>query len=350
MAVFLRAMIPVFALGAGTWLGLGRPDLRSALSAGSHALEDAAHGVTEAEANASRPTAPTAVPPLERHPTTVDASALPDPPLPWPRLNPDDSGERAWLLAEGPARTRDTARRLVTFTFDDGPFPETAPTILKILETHHVRAAFFLIGRYLAGTDHRAAETRMWAKRIADAGHFVGNHTFDHRLLTGLSHQAALDEIDRSASEIERATGGRPMLFRPPYGEVDPWLQGVMRDRHLELLLWSVDVEDMKRDDPDEIADLLESQLSYKQGGIVLLHDMHWPSVKAFNRLLRWLEAEKWDPARPQRPGWDIVDLPEYLRATAAAPQPFATREELERARRGAAERRARVTPHEPRL
>jgi hypothetical protein len=111
-----------------------------------------------------------------------------------------------------------------------------------------------------------------------------------------------------------------------------------------------VDVEDMKREDPDEIADLLESQLSYKQGGIVLLHDMHWPSVKAFNRLLRWLEADKWDPAHPEKPGWDIVDLPEYLRATGAAPQPYATREELERARRAASERRARVTSHEPRL
>jgi peptidoglycan-N-acetylglucosamine deacetylase len=357
MAVFLRAMIPVFALGAGTWLGLGRPDLRSTFAVASHALTslaDASRAAREAgasaEADGSRATTPKVVPPLEREPTTVDASALPDPPPPWPRLNPDDSGERAWLLAEGPARARETGRRLVTFTFDDGPFPETAPTVLKILEQHHVRAAFFLIGRYLAGTDHRAAETRQWAKSIADAGHFVGNHTFDHRLLTGLPHAAALAEIDRSAAEIERAIGRRPVLFRPPYGEVDPWLQGVLRDRHLELMLWSVDVEDMKRDDPDEIADLLESQLSYKQGGIVLLHDMHWPSVKAFNRLLRWLEAEKWDPAHPQKPGWDIVDLPEYLRATAAAPQPYATREELERARRAASERRARVTSHEPRL
>ncbi len=334
MSLFLRAMVPVLALGAGTWLGLGRPDLRSAVAAGSRAVTSVA--------GAARETAPTSVPPLERQPQTVDASSLPDPPPPWPNLNPGASGERAWLLAEGPARTRSDARRLVTFTFDDGPFPETAPTVLKILDQHHIRAAFFLIGRYLAGTDHRAAETRMWAKRIADAGHFVGNHTFDHRLLTGLSHPTALGEIDRSAAAIEHAIGRRPILFRPPFGEVDPWLEGVMRDRHLELLLWSVDVEDMKRDDPDEIAQLLEQQLAFKQGGVVLLHDMHWPSVKAFNRLLRWLESDKWDPANPQKPGWDIVDLPEYLRATAASPQPYATREELERARRTASERHAR--------
>jgi peptidoglycan/xylan/chitin deacetylase (PgdA/CDA1 family) len=333
MSVFLRAMVPVFALGAGTWLGLGRPDLRTAFAQGTRAITSVAGAAHEA--------APSIVPPLEREPSTVDASALPDPAPPWPRLNPEDSGERAWLLAEGPARTRGDARRLVTFTFDDGPFPETAPTVLKILEQHHIRAAFFFIGRYLAGQDHRAAETRQWAKRIADAGHFVGNHTLDHRLLTGLTHAAALAEIDDSAVAIERATGHRPVLFRPPFGEVDPWLEHVLRDRHQELLLWSVDVEDMKREDPEEIAQMLESQLSYKQGGIVLLHDMHWPSVKAFNRLLRWLEADRWDATHPEKPGWDIVDLPDYLLATAASPQPYATREELERARRAAAERRA---------
>jgi peptidoglycan/xylan/chitin deacetylase (PgdA/CDA1 family) len=333
MSVFTRAMIPALSLGLGTWLGLGRPDARAALAEGARALETVAGAAHEA--------APTLVPPpLDRQPQTVDASALPDPPPPWPRLNPDDNGERAWLLAEGPNRTRPDARRLVTFTFDDGPFPETAPTVLQILERRRIRATFFFIGKYLDGQDKRAAETREWAKKIADAGHLVGNHTLDHRLLTNLPHAAALAEIDDSAAAIERATGRRPVLFRPPYGEVDSWLEGELRDRRQELLLWSVDVEDMKREDPDEIAHLLEQQIQYKQGGIVLLHDMHWPSVKAFNRLLRWLDQDRWNPAHPEKPGWAVVDLPEYLRATAAWPQPYATREELEKARRAAAERR----------
>ena len=55
--------------------------------------------------------------------------------------------------------------------------------------------------------------------------------------------------------------------------------------------------------------------------------------MKAFNRLLRWLDADRWDATHPEKAGWDIVDLATYLAATAAAPQPYATREELERAR-----------------
>ena len=63
---------------------------------------------------------------------------------------------------------------------------------------------------------------------------------------------------------------------------------------------------------------------------------MHWPSVKAFNRLLRWMENERWDPAHPDHAGYDIVDLATYLKATAASPQPFETREQLEDARKAA--------------
>jgi peptidoglycan/xylan/chitin deacetylase (PgdA/CDA1 family) len=181
----------------------------------------------------------------------------------------------------------------------------------------------------------------MWAKRIADSGHLVGNHTYDHKQLTILPHAAALAEIDDAAASIERATGKRPVLFRPPYGEADAWLQAALRERRLDLLLWSIDVEDMKKDDPDEIVRDLTQQLEYKAGGIVLLHDMHWPSVKALNRLLRSMEGQRWDPAHPEKPGWDIVDLPEYLRATAASPQPYGNREELERARQAAAEKHA---------
>jgi peptidoglycan/xylan/chitin deacetylase (PgdA/CDA1 family) len=335
MAFFPRAMIPVVALAWGSWLGMGRPDVRTAFAQGAHALTSVA-----AAAHEIVPTR--LVPPLEREPPTVDASALPDPPLPWPRLNPEDSNERAWLIAEGPAHPRGDGRRLVTFTFDDGPSCDTAPTMLRILDQHKIHATFFLIGEYLTGDDRRSDEARQWARRLSEAGHLIGNHTLEHRLLTGLSHAAALGQIDDSAGAIERAVGRRPILFRPPFGQLDPWLEGALRERQLELVLWSIDVEDMKREDPDEITQLLQQQLTYRQGGIVLLHDMHWPSVKAFNRLLRWLESSRWSGAHPEIPGWSIVDLPEYFRAIAASPQPYASREELERTRRAALDKRPR--------
>jgi peptidoglycan/xylan/chitin deacetylase (PgdA/CDA1 family) len=252
----------------------------------------------------------------------------------WPHLNPEARTDTAWLLAEGPARPPRDGRRLVTFTFDDGPSPETTEPLLKILDRHRVIATFFLIGRYLEGPSARAEEARRCARQIAEAGHYVGNHALDHKLLTVLSHSAAIEQIDRSAAAIAQATGQHIFLFRPPYGATDPWLEGAFRERRLELVLWSVDAEDMKRSDPGEIATSIEQQLEYERGGLVLLHDVHWPSVKALERVLRWLEQSRWDTAQPERPGWEIVDLPAYLRATAESPQPFASRDALENSRR----------------
>jgi peptidoglycan/xylan/chitin deacetylase (PgdA/CDA1 family) len=328
MSVLSRTFVPALALGLGTWLGLGRPDAQAALSAGAKAVASVTGAAHELAPKVVPP------PPLEKTPDAQDVPSLPDAPPPWPRLNPEDTVERAWLVAEGPAHAANDGRRLVTFTFDDGPFPETAPTVLRILDQHRIRATFFLIGKYLTGEGEHADETRMWAKRIADAGHYVGNHTMDHRLLPQLPHAQALQEIDDSAAAIERATGKRPVFFRPPYGEMSPFLEAAAKDRHLDMMLWNIDVEDMKKQDPDEMVQELVDQLDYKHGGIVLLHDMHWPSVKAFNRLLRVLEANRWDPKHPDHAGWSIVDLPDYLKATAASPQPYATREELERVRR----------------
>jgi peptidoglycan/xylan/chitin deacetylase (PgdA/CDA1 family) len=262
---------------------------------------------------------------------------------PWPRLNPQGRTDTAWLLAEGPYHPPEDGRRLVTFTFDDGPFPETIEPLLRTLERHQVVATFFLIGRYLEGPSAHAEEARRCARQIALAGHHVGNHALDHKLLTTLPHAAAAEQIDRSAAAISQATGQSVFLFRPPYGATDPWLEGAIRERQLELVLWSVDAEDMKRSDPGEIATTIEQQLDYEHGGVVLLHDVHWPSVKAVERVLHWLEQSRWDSQHPERPGWQIVDLAEYMRATAESPQPFASRDALESSRRDAGAHRNAV-------
>lgn len=332
----LRTTIPVVAIVAGTWVGLHPP-----VPAGFPSRLAPAPAI-ETRPLYPRPSAGD-VPPLERGPSpadsAIDSAELTDARAGFPDLNPEDRVDRAWLMSEGPSHDPGDGRRLVTLTFDDGPFPETAPLLLRILAEHKVRATFFFIGEYLASTDRRGEESRTWARRIVQAGHYVGNHTFDHRRLTSLDHTTALSEIDDSADAIEHATGVRPWLFRPPFGALDAWLEGALRDRGQELVLWNIDVQDIKQSDADEIARSVEEQLRYKRGGIVLLHDMHAASVRAVAILLRSLQSNRWDPEHPDRFGWDIVDLATYLRATRDSPQPYPTREALERGRERAHER-----------
>ena len=295
MKGFIRTVIGVASLAAGSWMGLHRS------------------------------TAPPPAPPVQT--TKVNTQELSPPPqdpvrslAAWPQLNPDANLKRAWALAEGPHKQTGDQRRLVTLTFDDGPFPETTPTVLRELARYKVHATFFVIGRYLDGNDDRAIATQKVLRDIVAQGHLVGNHTHDHMRLHAISPQRILDQIDRGSASIERVTGKRPILFRPPYGELDDFGREVVKQRGLDLVLWGVEAQDMERDDTQSMYRDLVAQIDHKEGGIVLLHDIRWSSVKLLRKLLARLEERKYDPAQPDRWGYEVVDLPQYLREVAAAP------------------------------
>lgn len=255
-----------------------------------------------------------------------DPSSIPEL-APWPRLNAEASIAKAWRLAEGPHRRPGDKRRLVTLTFDDGPFPETTPRVLELLKQHDVRATFFVIGRYLDGDGERARASRAVLEKIVEAGHLVGNHSHDHALLTTISHTQVLEQIDRGASSIERAIGKTPVLFRPPFGQLDDFGEEAVKARRLDLLLWSIEVQDMERDDTHAMFKELVRQLARNEGGVVLLHDIRWTSVNILKRLLAHLDAKRYDRRRPERAGYEIVDLPTYLREVEASPPVAGSRE-----------------------
>ncbi len=351
-----KALLLAVSIALGSWVGLGRPSAEQAralpaeVGARAAAIREKPPTLDDVKAALGLPAAPPASTPapstagapseLPPSPLEKDPSLLPDRGASWRALNPEASVQRAWMVAEGP-RHRDN-RRLVTLTFDDGPGKHTTPAVLRLLAKHHVRGTFFVIGSYLEGETVRARTARANLRRIASAGHLVGNHTYDHALLTSVSHTQVLEEIDRSAAAIERTLGTRPTLFRPPYGGLDAFGEAAVRERGLELVLWSVEKEDMKRDDEAALLRDLIAQIDYKEGGIVLLHDVRWSSVHVLEKLLGWLELRKYDPARPERIGYEIVDLPTYLRAVAADPLPYESRDELERAR--AQKKKSRTT------
>lgn len=335
MGLSTRVAIAIASLGVGSWLGLGCPAMdRGGLDRVRSSLAPLASVAASA---------PDLLPP----PPQVGASATPAPSAsapaaapkptpaarPWPRLDPDADLERAWLHAEGPAHDRRDAKRLVTFTFDDGPFAETTPRILKILGNHGVKATFFVVGRYLEGDSPRAVGSRDVLKDIVRRGHLVGNHTRDHQLLAQLAPSAIAAQIDDCAASIERVTGARPLLFRPPFGRLDPPARRAVAERGLDLVLWSVEVHDMERTDVRDMLVSLKTQLDFSRGGIILLHDIRPSTVPLLAAALEALEAAPFDPRHPDRVGYEIVDLPTYIAATAASPQPYPNREALQKDR-----------------
>ena len=105
----------------------------------------------------------------------------------------------------------ETTERAVALSFDDGPHPRCTPAMLEVLERYRVPATFFLIGRNVE--KHPAL-----ARRIAQNGHEIGNHTFSHRILPLLGDEEARREIRVAGEIISATTGFMPAFLRPPMG------------------------------------------------------------------------------------------------------------------------------------
>jgi peptidoglycan-N-acetylglucosamine deacetylase len=146
-------------------------------------------------------------------------------------------------------------------TFDDGPHPEFTPHLMDILEKYEARATFFMLGE-------AAQQDPELVRRVAQAGHAIGNHSWDHASFPFISRRERQEQIQACQQAI--APYGQ-RLFRPPYGEqsvasrLDPLWLGY------KVIGWNVEVGDWWDDDADRMADLLVRRL--RPGSIVLLHD-----------------------------------------------------------------------------
>jgi peptidoglycan/xylan/chitin deacetylase (PgdA/CDA1 family) len=162
-----------------------------------------------------------------------------------------------------PGRERVEGDR-VALTFDDGPDPDATPAVLAALEAADVRATFFMVGE-------QALEHRALAREVAERGHEVALHGFEHREHSELRPGQARDDLARGLGTIEAATGRRPTLFRPPYGRFSEGSYAACDDLGLEPVLWSAWGMDWEPLPADRIAELATRDLA--AGAILLLHD-----------------------------------------------------------------------------
>jgi peptidoglycan-N-acetylglucosamine deacetylase len=163
----------------------------------------------------------------------------------------------------GPALLRGPAHGgHVALTFDDGPSSPYTVQILEILRERGVTATFFLCGKNV----ERHPEI---ARRIVAEGHTIGNHTYSHPFPYFRRRSFIAAEIDRAQDVIERVTGQRPRIFRPPFGARWLGMYRVLRERRLPLINWS----DTGYDWLDRVDIARETLKDLRPGSIILLHD-----------------------------------------------------------------------------
>ena len=158
----------------------------------------------------------------------------------------------------------------VALTFDDGPGVYTRLALRK-LRAARAHATFFLVARNLKLLPTAAREERALG--------MVGDHTFNHPVLTLLPAPQAETEIVRAKEAIARASGGPVFLFRPPYEATNASVESIVHAHSLLEILWDVDSQDSLRGDYAEIAHKVIAGL--KPGSIVLMHENHGQTIRA---------------------------------------------------------------------
>lgn len=156
--------------------------------------------------------------------------------------------------------------RGVALTFDDGPHPHWTPRVLEVLRHRGARATFFVVGR-------KAEAHPEVVRSILEQGHEVGLHSYAHdRLFALRSGRSVRADLERGVAVLERVTGHRPSLFRPPIGHTNPIVARAARQLELTVVGWSASGRDgVSFAKPDDVAARVRRNL--RDGAIVLLHD-----------------------------------------------------------------------------
>ncbi|WFE32741.1 polysaccharide deacetylase family protein [Micromonospora sp. WMMD975] len=155
-----------------------------------------------------------------------------------------------------------TCNGYVGLTFDDGPTGNTS-ALLSVLRANNVRATMFNIGQNAQGNQSAA-------RAQVDAGMWVGNHSWNHAHMTSMSQSQMQSDLSQTNSAIQSATGVRPQLFRPPYGETNSTLQSVASSLGLRQVIWDVDSQDWNG---ASVSQIVSNASRLQDGQVILMHD-----------------------------------------------------------------------------
>ncbi len=163
-----------------------------------------------------------------------------------------------------PIYSVEKSEKVVSISFDCAWGVEHTDTLLSVMSKNDVRCTFFAVEFWV----ERYPE---YAKKIVDAGHELGTHSRSHPYMSKLSKPQIQDELKTSSDAIERITGKRPTLFRPPYGDYNNTLVQTATEMGLYTIQWDVDSLDWKNLSATEIA--LRIVNGAKNGSIILCHN-----------------------------------------------------------------------------
>ena len=162
----------------------------------------------------------------------------------------------------------------IAFTFDDGP-GEYTDELLDCLEENNAHATFFMLGQNVGSWESTV-------QRMADIGCEIGSHSWDHPNLYDLSMDSVAKQFSDTDAALEKACGQKASVARAPYGN---WSDDIISTVGKPFFTWSLDSLDWSYKDVNKDYDeVMNGDLT--DGSIILMHDIHEPSVQAAIKMI----------------------------------------------------------------
>lgn len=184
----------------------------------------------------------------------------------------------------------DVPTKRMSISFDAMWGVDHTDDLLRILQENNVKTTFFLGGYWVEKYPE-------YVKKIVEAGHEIGNHTYSHPHLNSLSPQGIQQELQRNHDNIKAITGTDSFLFRPPFGEYSNKVIQVAKELGYYTIQWSIDSLDWKDVNSGFMVDRILNQAG--PGEIVLMHNNGTHTAAAVAQMLPELK----------RRGFEIVPI-----------------------------------------
>lgn len=173
--------------------------------------------------------------------------------------------------------------KAASLSFDAAWGNEDTQLLIDILKKYNVKATFFVVGYWV----DKYPES---VKALNDAGHEIMNHSNTHPHMPRLSKEDMINNINACNDKIEKVTGKRPVLFRPPFGDYSDTLVNTVREMNMYTIQWDVDSLDWMDKSASFIYDKVTKKV--KNGSIVLFHNAAKNTPEALPKIIEKLQAD----------------------------------------------------------
>ena len=202
--------------------------------------------------------------------------------------------QTAVATKELPIYNVETKEKKIAFTMNCAWEADDIEKILETLSKHNTHITFFMVGDFV----NRYPEA---VKKIAEAGHEIGNHSDTHPHVNNLSLEKNREEIQKCSQKIEQITGKKTTLYRGPYGEYNDTVIKSAKSQNHTTIQWNLDTLDYSGLTGEEMWKRLENKLT--PGSIILSHNGTKHTADSLEMLLEQIEQK----------GYKIVTVSELI-------------------------------------